>query len=271
MKPTEQNLKTAMDRRLSGMKVEDRHIEAVLTKAQGKKPRRKAVSLVLAFALVALLGTALALNWSATVNWIQGLYGDRWAEELKAGTHMPIHQVKVLGQVQYEVLEAIYVGEVPADKDPYFYQQHSLYGSIRISPVPRAKIVLMPEDTLLSEHIGYNSHKGEKAPAGTPTFLQKAQEKDAAILIATARPHGVLIDGKLQEGWEIMYDYSSHEDGSLTYHFQVPMVKEMPEYQIQMSIQYWEITRAGKHLREGPDKNWVQDMNWVITVRPEGK
>lgn len=271
MKPNDNNLRTAMDRRLSGMRVEDRHIAAVFSKAQGRQPRRRAVSLMVAFALVALLGTALAISWPATISWIQGIYGDRWADELKAGTHMPIHQVKVLGQVRYEVLEAIYVGEGQVDKEDYSYQQHSLYGTIRISPAADANIVLLPEDTLLSEHIGYNSHKGETAPPGTPTFLQKALETDAALLIATARPHGVLIDGELQEGWEIMYDYSSHGDGSLSYHFQVPMVPEMPEYQIKMSIQYWEITRSGQHLREGPDSNWVQDMNWVITVRPEGK
>ncbi|NLE69298.1 MAG: hypothetical protein GX611_03810 [Clostridiales bacterium] len=271
MKPTERNLKTAMDRRLSGMKVEEQHIENVLSKAQGKQPRRKALSLILAFALVALLGTALAMNWSATVNWIERMYGSQWADELKAGTHMPIHQVKVLGRVQYEVLEAIYMGEGQADKEAYSYQHKSLFGTIRITPVAGANIVLMPEDTLIIEHIGYNSHKGETAPPDTPTFIEKALEKDAPILIATARPHGVLIDGKLQEGWEIMYDYSSHEDGSLSYHFQAPMVPEMPEYQIQMSIQNWEITSEGDWLRDGPDSTWEQDMNWVITVRPEGE
>lgn len=104
-----QNLKTAVDRRLSGVKVTEQHIRQVLDTMQPRRFNPRAV--IIAFALVALLGTGLAMNWPATVSWIQGMFGEEWAGKLQSGTLMNMQQIRVLGQVQYEWLEVIHVGE----------------------------------------------------------------------------------------------------------------------------------------------------------------
>ena len=82
-----------------------------------------------------------------------------------------------------------------------------------------------------------------------------------------AVPHGILIDGKLQEEYEIMYDYSSHPDGSLLYHFQIPMVHASREYTIRLRLNNWEVTHDGAWLREEPHDTWLKD-DWTITIRP---
>lgn len=268
MKP-EHKLKHAVDRRLSGVVAEERHIQAVLHKARAQKPRRRLLPLVVAFALVAAISTALALNWPATVEWIDKLFGGRWTKDLQAGTHLPAHQVRVLGQVQYEFIEGIHVQESESDKAEYLGAGKSLYGSIKITPVKGANIVLIPEDTMVAEPIGYNSRRGEVAPPGTPSYLDKAQETNAKIIFAKAVPHGVLVDGTLQEGWEIMYDYFSYADGSLSYHFQIPMVEKKEAYTLLLRINNWEVTRQDQWLREGPDSTWLKE-DWIITLRPNG-
>ncbi len=264
------NLKTAVDRRLSGVRATEEHIRQVLSKARLRPRRIKTRAMIVAFALVAVLGTALAINWSATVGWIQGMFGDEWAGKLQSGTLMNMQQIRVLGQVQYEWLEVIHVGEAEEKEeksDPYFYEDNSLYGTVRIRPVQGANIVLIPEDTELTMFPGYNRHLGELAPEGAPTYLELAAEKNAKIILAKAVPQGVLMGGKLQEGYEIMYDYSSQSDGSLLYHFQIPQVHTSREYTICLRLSNWEITREGRWLREEPHDTWLKD-DWMVTVQP---
>lgn len=259
-------LKTAIDRRLSGVKATEEHIAHVLHAAQGRR-RVSARTLAVALALMAVLTTALAVTWPTTVRWIQGMFGDGWANELQSGVLMEIHQTKVLGEVQYEWLEAIHVGEAGEEKPAFFYADNSLFGSVRITPIEGANIVLLPEDTEPTMFPGYNRHKGEMAPQGAPSYLDLALERQAKMIMAKAVPHGILIDGKLQEEYEIMYDYSSHPDGSLLYHFQIPMVHASREYTIRLRLNNWEVTRDGAWLREEPHDTWLKD-DWTITIRP---
>lgn len=264
------NLKTAVDRRLSGVRATEEHIRQVLSKARLRPRRIKTRAMIVAFALVAVLGTALAINWPATISWIQGMFGDEWAGKLQSGTLMDIRQTKVLGQVQYEWLEVIHVGEAEEKEEksvPYFYEDNSLYGTVRIRPVQGANIVLIPEDTELTMFPGYNRHLGEQAPEGALSYLDVAIKKDARIILAKAVPHGTLIGGELQEGCEIMYDYSSQPDGSLLYHFQIPQVHTSKEYTIRLRLNNWEISRDGRWLREEPHDTWLKE-DWEVTVQP---
>ncbi len=266
-----QNLKTAVDRRLQGVTVTENQLQQIIRLAQAQ-PRRKVRvrTLIIAFALVALLGTAIAVAWPATIGWISGMYGDDWANELKSGTLMPVRQTHVLGQVQYEWLEVIHVGEATEQATPYSYQENSLYGTVRITPTAGSNIVLIPEDTELSMFPGYNRHLGEIAPEGTASYLELANRSNAKIILAKAVPRGVLLDGELQEGYEIMYSYSSSPDGSLLYHFQIPNVNTDNAYTIQLRINNWEVTRDGEWLRDGPDSTWLKD-DWVVTVSHPAK
>lgn len=263
----EQDLKAAVDRRLGGVRAGEAHIRRVLLRA-GAKPRRgRRRGLMIALALTALLGTTLAATWPATVSWIQGMFGEDWANELKAGTLMSMRQSRVLGEVSYELLELIHVAQNEADDASRFHEDNSLFGSVRITPAEGVNIVLIPEDTELGMSPGFNRHLGEIAPEDAPSYLDLAVERDARIILATAVPRGILVDGRLQEGYEIMYSYSSEADGSLLYHFQIPMVEVSDEYTVLLRLHNWEIARDGRWLREGAEDT-VQTESWVVTARP---
>lgn len=264
----ERHLDAAMDRRLSGLQVQEAHIQQVLQQAAPRPRRPRWKALALGFALVALLGTALAAGLPATIAWIQSFYGQEKAEDLKKGTLMPVHQVRVLGQVQYEWLDTIHLGDT--GKDEFLTDSNMLYGSLKITPAKGANIILMPEDYSITDPFGYNLFLGEQAPQGAPSFLDLAKERDAKIILAKAVPHGILVDGVLQEGWEIGYSYRSYPDGSLSYHFEIPMVKTQEEYTIRMRLNNWEITREGVWLREGDSNTWLKE-DWELTLRPPEK
>ncbi|MGI6234130.1 MAG: hypothetical protein ACOYI6_02625 [Christensenellales bacterium] len=264
MKP-EQQLKTAMDRRLSGLKVTDRHIQQVMAKAQEKPKMKRNRVLIISFAAVALLGTAIAASLPATTAWFQQLYGQKKAETLQSGTLMPMHETRILGEVQYEWLETIHVGDT--GQNEFITDSNMLYGTVKITPANGANLVLIPEDFRITDPAGYHIFMGEKAPESAPSYLDLAKEKDAKIVLAKAVPHGILIDGVLQQGWEIGYSYAFDHDGSLHYYFEIPMVKTMPEYTILMRINNWEITREGQWLREEPHNTWLKE-DWIVTIKP---
>ena len=264
MKP-EQQVKTAMDRRLSGLKVTEHHIQQVMKKAQEKPKTRRSRVLIISFAAVALLGTAIAASLPATTAWFQQLYGQKKAETLQSGTLMPVHETRVLGEVQYEWLETIHVGDT--GQNEFMTDSNMLYGTVRITPANGANLVLMPEDFRITDPAGYHIYMGEKAPPGTPSYLDLAMKKDAKIVLAKAVPLGILIDGVLIADWEIGYSYGFDQDGSLNYYFEIPMVKPMPEYTIFMRINNWEITREGQWLREEPHNTWLKE-DWIVTIKP---
>ena len=58
-----------------------------------------------------------------------------------------------LGSVTYTVTDVIYEGGV-------------LYGTVVMEPAEGENVVLMPEDSDVSEPAGYNIHCGEAAPEG---------------------------------------------------------------------------------------------------------
>ncbi len=281
-----QNLKTAIDRRLNGVQVTEAQIHQVLAKAQPKPRRNRLRLLIPALALVAIMGTALALGWPATVSWIQGLWGDKKAADMMAGTLMPIHQTRVLGQVQYEWLETIHIGapdsgswqdgpnglewqepEGGQEGQPMLTDGYVLYGSIRVTPVEGANIVLLPEDTEVTMFPGFNRGRGEIAPEGSLSYLDLAIQKDAKIIQATVHPKSIILNGRLQEGYEMSFDYLSNPDGSLMYHYEIPAVKTNEAYTILLRINNWEVTRTGEWLRGEPTDTWLKD-DWEVTVYP---
>lgn len=271
MSKPERNLKTAMDRRLSGLEAQERHIRFVMEQATQKRSRVKPRTLILAFVLMAVLGTALAIGLPTTISWIQQSFGDKKAGQLSEGTLMPGSQTTVLGEVRYELLETIHVGDTGSHR--MLGDSNALYGTIRITPVAGANIVLIPEDFEITLPAGYHVFMGEQAPQDAPSYLDLAMQKDAKIVLAKAVPHGIWLNGELQEGYEIMYSFRSNLDGSLYYHFEIPMVLEDDAYTIQLRLNNWEVTREGVWLRGSSQEGehladtWLKE-DWVVTVRP---
>ena len=284
-----QNLKNAMDRRLSGLKAEKRHVDDVLQQLEGenKVTKKQSSSLILVFAVIALVGLAVAATLSPTIDYYGRMHGQKKSDEMQKGTLMPIGQSRDLGDVHYEWIDTLQVSVRPEDRVPLdereyeneaareaneFAYYNTLYGTVRISPREGSNVILMPEDFQLSDPYGYHPYLEDlamKAPEGTPSYLETAIEKDAKILIVRAIPEGVMINGELQLA-DIGSDFMPNPDGSISYYYEIGAVPEMPEYTINMYISNLEITRDGEWLQEGPNSTWLQ-KEWILTVKPEAK
>ena len=94
MKP-ETNLRNAMDRRLSALHGTDQHVQQVLRMAKGEEPvkAKKRISVALVFAIIALVGVAVAATLSPTITWIEEMYGAHRSEVLQQGTTIDIGQI----------------------------------------------------------------------------------------------------------------------------------------------------------------------------------
>ncbi|HHT07712.1 MAG TPA: hypothetical protein VJ064_07860 [Limnochordia bacterium] len=260
------NLKSTIDRRLSGLEAKEHHVQVVTALLRDEKPTRRkpAAILAISFVIITVIGTALAVVLPPTIQWFQRFYGEENTKIFTSGTLMPINQEVVLGDVVYEWTETIYVGDEHQGDDAVF--ANALYGTVNISPREGSNIVLIPEDYQLDDPIGYNLLLGERAPEGAPSYLETAAKRNARIILAIAVPEGILKDGKLQDLSEIGYMYQTNKDGSLSYHYEITKVADMQEYQILMSIQNWEVTREGDWLRNESQDTWLKE-DWMITVR----
>lgn len=282
-----QNLRSVMDRRLSGLKAEQRHVDHVLqiVKGEEKVTKKHSSALIIAIAIIAIAGIAIAATLSPTIEWFGYLYGPKLAEELEQGTIIPISQARDLGDVRYEWVETIHVSVPEERREPVdpedrmedeelqqtneFAANNVLYGTVKITPKEGANIVLIPEDFSINDPMGYNIYYGEKAPEDAPSYLDTAIAKNARIILAKAVPDGVILNGELQIA-DIGYACTPNKDGSLTYHYEVYNVPQMDEYTIQMYIGNWEINREGGWLREEPN-NTLLSESWTLTVKPETK
>ena len=286
-----QNLKNAMDRRLSGLKAEKQQVDHVLQILEGenKVTKKQSSSLILVFAIIAIVGLAVAATLSPTIDWYGRVFGQKKAEEMQKGMLMPIGQSRDLGDVHYEWIDTVHVSVPQKDRVPLdrgkeekideaqreeleFAYYNNLYGTVKVTPREGANVILIPEDFQLSDPYGYHPYLGDlaqKAPEGTLSYLETAIQKDAKILLVKALPDGILINGEIQLA-DIGFDFMPNPDGSINFYYEIGAVPEMTEYTIQMYIGSWEVTREGQWLQEGPNSTWLQE-NWILTVKPEMK
>lgn len=288
-----QNVRAAVERRLSMVKGEEKHIRHVLSAIdkKEKEPMKKHMSLALAIALVLLAGAAVAAGLTPTLDWIKGMYGSDISKQIEQDSKtMPIGQTKEMGDVVYEWVETIVASPAEAlmpDDDENTAPEgaaavslnntKALYGTVRIAPKSGANVILMPEDVDVNTPMGFIPSRGGTAPDSAPTYAEKANASGARILLAKAVPHGIEIEGKFIEGYEIGYDYDAHPDGSLTYHYTIYGVPEnLDAYTIRMRINNWEVTKDGRWLRDAgdgkaPEKDTWLKADWTLTVTPDNK
>ncbi len=275
------------------VKGEEKHIQHVLSAIEQKEnePMKKHMSLALAIVLALLAGAAVAGGLPPTLDWIKSMYGSDIVSKIEQEAEtMPIGQTKEMGDVVYEWVETMLAspaealtpedGENAAPEGAAAVSLDSakaLYGTVRIAPKNGANVILMPEDVDVNTPMGYVPGQGGTPPDNAPTYAEEAVSSGARILLAKAVPHGIEIDGKLVEGYEVGYDYDAHLDGSLTYHYVIYGVPEnLQTYTIRMRINNWEVTQDGRWLRDtgdgtAPEKDtWLKE-DWTLTVAPDNK
>lgn len=288
-----QNLRASVERRLSVVKGEEKHIRHVLSTIdkKEKEPMKKQMSLALAIALMLLAGAAVAAGLTPTLNWIKSMYGSDVVSRIEQEAEtMPIGQTTEMGDVVYEWVETMLASPAEAltpDDDENaapegavavsLHNTKALYGTVRITPKNGANVILIPEDVDVNTPMGFIPGRGGTPPDNAPTYAEKAAASGARILLAKAVPHGIETDGKLRDGYEIGYDYDAHPDGSLTYHYIIYGVPEnLKAYTIRMRINNWEVTGDGRWLRgtgdgTAPEKDtWLKE-DWTLTVAPDNR
>lgn len=271
-KMIEEKLKQAMDRRLSALKTQERHVDHVLRRIQGEQPmKKKTLSLALVFVLVASAGIALAAALTPTIDFFRNLYGHMEKEEhldyeadLKGGLRMPVGQRWTLGEVQYEWADVIYVEKSRSDES----LDKTLYGTVIIRPVPGSHIILKMEDALMTDPYGYNPRLGEEVPPDARSIAQAAEDKGARIIQPKAYPVSLSADGRPFTG-EMGGEAGYLPDGSIGYSFVIGPVPRAAEYTIGMRLSNWEVLPDGTWLREEPRNTWLQEVKQVTVKTGE--
>ena len=239
-------------------------IEQTLAHARVQESRTRRpvwrVVLVTALVLALSLGTCLALFHSQVAEYFGWFYGDDLQQELLTGNIAWQEQSVQIGDVIYTLQEVTYI-------------DNGLYGVGRISPA-NENVVLLAEDYSVTDAAGYALFYGpeSRAPEGTPTYAEVAEQKNAKIVQVTTVPEAVGVDGGtvLPLG-TAGYSLLPQQDGSVTFAFEIATgvaVEEGSEYVIRMWSSNWEVTQEGEWLREEPNDTYLGE-NWDAVVYPK--
>lgn len=259
----EKNLKSAINRRLSGVKAGESHQRQVLLRIQGEKKVKKKTSLalVITFAVIAVVGIALAATLPITLEWINNTSGRSLLPQALTGTVMPLSQKRTLGDVVYEWTENVHVGENEAADSG---DSNFLSGAVRITHVDGSRLTLIPVSYTMTDFEGrVTLHDGE-APPELADELVKILEGGGRVLLADAVPQGLVQDGRLRDNSQVSFAFDRSNDGSLTYYYEISDVQSAAEYTVKMEISNCELTVKDGQLFRQPDKEMV-DENWVVT------
>lgn len=222
--------------------------------------RKLTLAPALALALVLLLaGVALAAAlYPRTADRFGELFGEEFGARLSQGDIAESGDSYTLGDVTYTMTDVIYEGSV-------------LYGTVVMEPAQGANVVLLPEETEVTDPAGYNIHYGEEAPADAKSYKELAQERGARIVLAKCVPDGYLLDGELLSG-DVGYTDTVTPEGTIVSSFELHGwnggIERDARYVVRMRLSNWEVTSEGEYLREEPNNTWKK-AEWDVTLAPE--
>lgn len=231
-------------------------------RVQEARTRRPVLRVVLVTALVMALslGVCAAMFHSQVADYFGWAYGNDMKQELLEGSiAWEEHSVQI-GDVIYTLQEVTYI-------------DNGLYGVGRIAPA-NENVVLLAEDYQVTDAAGYGLYYGpdSRAPEGTPTYAELAEQKNAKIVQVTAVPEAVGVDGGTVLPLATAgYSLVPQLDGSVQFAFEISTgvaVEEGAEYVIRMWSSNWEVTPEGEWLRDG-DKDTYLGENWDAVVYPK--
>lgn len=217
------------------------------------------VALLTALTLALLSAAALAAFSSQVADFFGARYGEVYKDELLAGDIAAGDHSVTLGGAVYTLSEVVYT-------------EGGLYGIGTIRPA-NDRVVLMAEDSLVTDAAGYGLYQGEgsRAPEGAPTYAETAAARGAKLLMASALPDAVGVDGgDILEVSSVGYDILPQRDGSLQFSFELPadaQVVRGDTYAIRLWISNWEISPEGVPLREGENDTYL-GQEWTVEMTP---
>lgn len=229
-------------------------------RAARRSGRSLRVALLTVLMLALLSAAALAAFSSQVADFFGARYGKVYKDELLAGDIATGDHSVTLGGAVYTLSEVVYT-------------ESGLYGIGSIRPA-NDRVVLMAEDYLVTDAAGYGLYQGEdsRAPEGAATYAETAAARGAKLLMASALPDAVGVDGgDVLEVPSVGYDVIPQGDGSLQFSFELPagaQVVRGDTYAIRLWISNWEISPEGKHLRDGENDTY-RAQEWTVEIAPQ--
>ena len=210
-------------------------------------------ALVLALVIISMMGVALAAFYPQ----ITGLFGLHYGKDTQAWLEqgdiaLPADSVQVDG-VTFTLEEVV-------------YRNHGLYGMGTIRP--SEGIVLLDEESTLSDAYGYAVHYGDKAPEGTITIAEKAAQDGSAIKQPRFYIGMIGVDGgKLIQPHGYGLGLTPQRDGSIQFLFEVEdgqAISEGETYTIQMTAIVRNVSPEGVVDYENATR-----QEWTVEIEPE--
>ncbi len=211
------------------------------------------LALVLAVVIISMLGVALAAFYPK----ITAFFGEHFGKDFQVWLEE--------GEVAAPE-NAIVVEGVTFTLNEVAYRNHGLYGMGTITP--GEGVVLLGVDCFPEDAYGYNVHYGDKAPEGTPTILEKAQQDGSTIKHVEFYLEKIGVDGGallVPGSWGSgMYP---QRDGSMQFMFEVSdgqVVSEGETYTIVLTACVRPTSPEGE-----VDYDHPVYQEWTVEIQPE--
>lgn len=215
------------------------------------RPMRRA--LVIALALLCLTVSAYAALRPQIIELFSREYGRDFGAWMESGNYAQAHTSTEAGGAVFTIQEVLQKG-------------FGLYLTGTIAP--QDGYILLDEDCSVEEPFGYNIHHGEKAPEGTPTIAQKAEESGSAIRFVHCDLEKIGVeDGVLLSPDCWGYDAKVRRDGTIDFLMEVEdglTVEPGVSYTLELSANAFPANADGTADWEHPIS-----QSWSVTVLPK--
>ena len=207
--------------------------------------------------LLAVMMAMTCVAFAAFYPQIAEIFGRRYGEDAQAWLEqgdiaLPADSVKVEG-VTFTLEEVA-------------YRNHGLYGMGTIRP--GEGIVLLDEESTLSDAYGYAVHYGDKAPEGTITIAEKAAQDGSVIKQPRFYIGMIGVDGgKMIQPHGYGLGLTPQRDGSIQFLFEVEdgqAISEGESYTIQMTAIVRNVSPEGV-----VDYDNATRQEWTVEIEPE--
>lgn len=249
--------------------------------AKEERPMKRitARTIVIALALVAVAGIALAAIVSPTVLRFSQWYGDEWENAASQGDIDATARSFTLGDLVYQIDDIVITGIENASEDTDSNEDKMtvhddecrvILATGIISPKEGANVVLMgSEDHSISDPWNMETHyrsESTDAAESSPSVKDKAAEANAAILCPKVSAKGLLDKDGEPLSAEIGVTQRMQSDGTVLFSLEIWLDEPIPRqetYTLSLWVSNWPVDADGNFQMDSRLRE-----EWVIEVAP---
>lgn len=247
--------------------------------AKEERPMKRITSrtIVIALALVAVAGIALAAIVSPTVLRFSQWYGDEWGNAASQGDIDSTARTFTLGNLVYQIDDVVITGIGNGDTDNnesnltiHNEECRVILATGIISPREGANVVLMgSEDHSISDPWDMETHYRSEITDATESSLSvkdKAAEANAAILCPKVSAKGLLDKNGEPLSAEIGITQRMQSDGTVLFSLEIWLDEPIPRqetYTLSLWVSNWPVDADGSFQMDSRLRE-----EWIIEVAP---